>query len=109
MKEVLYMRVQFTVSDVEWTKLEKLAKDAGYPDVPSYCKDTVLEDRTYGKLWQTVVDKISKMEKDNIFALRDLVATPPANLGVKLYEHQKELGIEVQKKDSLNSNTFKKI
>lgn len=103
------MRVQFTVSDAEWKKLEMLAEKAGYPDVPSYCKDTVLEDRTYGKLWQTVVDKISKMEKDNIFALRDLVDTPPANLGVKLYEHQEELGIEVQKKDSLKSNTFKKL
>ena len=103
------MRVQFTVSDAEWKKLEKLAEKAGYPDVPSYCKDTVLEDRTYGKLWQAVVEKISRMEKDEVFALRDLVDTPPANLGVKLYEHQSELGIEVQKKDSLKSNTFKKI
>ncbi|MBQ2982428.1 MAG: hypothetical protein IJD58_09970 [Lachnospiraceae bacterium] len=103
------MRVQFTVSDVEWKKLEKLAEKAGYPDVPSYCKDTVLEDRTYGKLWQTVVEKISQMEKDEVFALRDLVDTPPANLGVRLYKHQSELGIEVQKKDSLKSNTFKKL
>ncbi len=63
----------------------------------------------YGKLWQTVVDKISKMEKDKIFALRDLVDTPPANLGVKLFEHQKDLGIQVQKKDSLKSNTFIKL
>lgn len=103
------MRVQFTVSDTEWQKLEQLAVKAGYPDVPSYCKDTVLQERTYADLWKTVVDKISKMDKDTVFALRDLVDTPPANLGVKLYEHQNDLGIEVQKKDSLNSNTFKKL
>ena len=69
----------------------------------------MLQERTYADLWKTVVDKISKMDKDTVFALRDLVDTPPANLGVKLYEHQNDLGIEVQKKDSLNSNTFKKL
>lgn len=103
------MRVQFTVTNDEWNKLVALAQKKGYPDVPSYCKDTVLEERTYGNLWKTVVDKISNMDKDTIFALRDLVDTPPANLGVKLFEHQSDLGIEVQKKDSLNSNTFKKV
>jgi len=103
------MRVQFSVNDVQWEKLKRLAEKEGYPDVPSYCKDVALEDRTYGKLWQTVVNKISKMEKDNVFALRDLVDTPPANLGVKLFEHQKDLGIQVQKKDSLKSNTFIKL
>lgn len=103
------MRVQFTVTEDEWKKLTDLAQKKGYPDVPSYCKDTVLEERTYANLWKTVVDEISKMDKGRIFALRDLVDTPPANLGVKLYEHQKDLGIEVQKKDSLNSNTFKKL
>ena len=103
------MRVQFTVSDTEWKKLEQFVAKAGYPDVPSYCKDTVLKERTYGDLWKTVVDKISNMDKDTIFALRDLIDTPPANLGVKLYEHHTDLGIEVQKKDSLNSNTFKKL
>lgn len=103
------MRVQFTVTDDEWNKLAALALKKGYPDVPSYCKDTVLEERTYANLWKTVVDKISKMDKGTTFALRDLVDTPPSNLGVKLYEHQGNLGIEVQKKDSLNSNTFKKL
>ena len=103
------MRVQFTVSDTEWKKLEKLAVRAGYPDVPSYCKDMVLEERTYANLWQTVVNSISEMEKGKVFALRDIVDTPPANLGVKLYEHQADLGIKVRKKDSLNSNTFIKL
>ena len=98
------MRVQFSVDDMQWNKLEELSKKAGYPDVPSYCKD-----RTYGNLWKTVVDKISRMEKDTVFALRDLIDTPPANLGVKLFEHQKTLGIQVQKKDSLKTNTFKKL
>ena len=40
------MRVQFTVSDTEWKKLEQFITKAGYPDVPSYCKDTVLKERT---------------------------------------------------------------
>lgn len=103
------MRVQFTVTDDEWKKLATLAQKKGYPDVPSYCKDTALEERTYGNLWKKVVDEISNMKTGTIFALRDLVDTPPANLGVKLFEHQSDLGIEVQKKDSLNSNTFKKL
>lgn len=104
------MRVQFSVDDMQWSKLEELSKEAGYPDVPSYCKDVVLEDRTYGNLWKTVVDKISRMEKDTVFALRDLVDAPPANLGVKLFEHQKALGIQVQeKKDNLNTNNYKKL
>lgn len=101
------MRVQFTVTDAEWSKLQALAQDANYPDVPSYCKDTVLEERTYGKLWQTVVDKIAAMEKGTPFALRDLVDTPPSNLGVKLFKNQEVLGIELLKKDNM-SNIFVK-
>lgn len=41
--------------------------------------------------------------------LKDLIDTPPSNLGVKLYAHQKELGIEIIKKDSSNTNMFKKL
>ena len=103
------MRIQFSVSDEEWLKLQELAKKEVYPDVPSYCKDKVLEERTYGNLWKTVVKKISLMEKGEIFALSDLVDAPPANLGVKLYNHQQDLGIKVQKKNSTNSNTFVKL
>ena len=82
------MRVQFSVDDMQWNKLEELSKKAGYPDVPSYCKDVVLEDRTYGNLWKTVVDKISRMEKDTVFALRDLTDILTVNLAVKQFEHQ---------------------
>ncbi len=103
------MRVQFTVNNAEWTKLQTLAQTEGYPDVPSYCRDVVLQSRTYGQLWQTVVNKISKMEKGKVFVLRDLIDTPPANLGVKLYEHQNTLGIQIQKKDSLKTNQFVKL
>lgn len=49
------------------------------------------------------------MPSEKTFVLRDLVDTPPSNLGVKLYNHQKELGIEVIKKDSSNTNMFKKL
>ena len=83
------MRIQFTVSQSEWNTLEMKSIKEGYPDVPSYCKDMVLKQRTY--------------------VLRDLVDTPPSNLGVKLYAHQKELGIEIIKKDSSNTNMFKKL
>lgn len=103
------MRVQFSVTDDEWKKLQALAKGAGYPDVPSYCKDTSLQDRTFGGLWKTVVEEISKMQSGKVFPLRELVTSPPSNLGRKLYEHQEELGIEVQEKDKLGSNTFKKL
>ena len=57
-----------------------LAKKSEYPDVPSYCKDFALEVRTY----RTIVDKISKMDKDTTFALGELVDTPPSNLGVMI-------------------------
>lgn len=103
------MRVQFSVNNDEWEKLQNLAKDAKYPDVPSYCKDTSLQDRTFGGLWKTVVEEISKMKPGKVFPLRELVPSPPSNLGRKLYEHQEELGIEVQEKDKLGSNTFKKL
>ena len=103
------MRIQFSVSDEEWLKLQELTKKENYPDVPSYCKDKVLEERTYGNLWKTVVNKISLMKKGEMFALRDIVDAPPANLGVKLYNHQQDLGIKVQKKDSIKSNMFIKL
>ena len=56
------MRVQFTVNDDEWTKLNKLAEDNGYPDVPSYCRDISLQERTYADFWKTITEKIRKME-----------------------------------------------
>lgn len=103
------MRVQFSVNDVEWAKLQQLASANGYPDVPSYCRDVSLEERTYAKLWKKVTDEIAKMPSGTTFALRDLVPSPPANLGVKLFDNQALLGIEVNpQKDSLNTNTFTK-
>lgn len=103
------MRIQFTVSQMEWNDLQLKATKEGYPDVPSYCKDVVLNQRTYATLWNTVTKKIKSMPAEKTFVLRDLVDTPPSNLGVKLYNHQKELGIEVIKKDSMNTNMFKKL
>lgn len=43
------------------------------------------------------------------FLLKDLIDTPPLNLGVKLYVHQKELEIEIINKDSSNTNMFEKL
>ena len=100
------MRVQFSVDSDQWNALQRKAAKEGYPDVPSYCRDLALGDRTYGKLWNTVVDKISKMNTGQTFALRDLVDTPPSNMGVKLYNNQKSLGIKILKKDNLNTNVF---
>jgi len=100
------MRVQFSVNETEWKKLQVKAEREGYPDVPTFCKDIALGDRTYAKLWDTVVEKISKMESNEIFTINGLVDTPPANLGVKLYRHQKSLGIEFLKKDNLNTNQY---
>lgn len=103
------MRIQFSVNDDELKRLESYAKEAGYPDVSTYCKDQVLRLRTYAELWEKVKNKIASMKKDEVFALRDLVDTPPANLGVKLYNNQVELGIEVKEKDRTGANTFKKL
>ena len=103
------MRVQFSVNDEELKRLESYAKEAGYPDISSYCKDEVLRLRTYAELWNKVTTKISEMEKGKTFALRDLIDTPPSNLGVKLYNHQVELGIEVNDKDRTGANTFTKL
>ena len=78
------MRVQFSVNDEELKRLESYAKEAGYPDISSYCKDEV-------------------------FTLGQLVDNPPANLGVKLYKNQVELGIEVLDKDRTGANRYKKL
>lgn len=102
------MRVQFTVNQEEHEKLKELAKD--YPDVSSYCKDAALNERTYGNMWQQVTDKIAAMKpSEETFALRDLVPTPPSNMGVKLYQNQEKLKIEFVKKDSSGVDTYKKI
>lgn len=104
------MRVQFSVSASEWAKLQQLANSNGYPDVPSYCRDVSLEEQSYAKMWQKIKDGIAKMPSGQTFALRDLVQTPPANLGVKLYENQSSLGIKVNpQKDSLHTNIYTKL
>lgn len=104
------MRVQFSVNKSEWAKLMRLASANGYPDVPSYCKDISLEERTYANMWKKIVDGINKMPSGTTFALRDLVQSPPSNLGVKLYDNQSNLGIKVNaKKDNQHSNTFTKL
>lgn len=102
------MRVQFTVDDNQWNKLQELAIKAGYPDVSSYCRGVSLKERTYAEMWTTVQKKISKMKPGEMFSLNELVEVPPSNLGVKLYEHRKELKIE--KIGKINgSNKFKKL
>lgn len=104
------MRVQFSVNATEWTKLQQLATANGYPDVPSYCRDVSLEERTYATMWKNITDEIAKMSSGQIFALRDLVQSPPSNLGVKLYNNQSNLGIKVNpQKDSTGTNTFTKL
>lgn len=104
------MRVQFSVNNNEWIKLQQLAAANGYPDVPTYCRDVSLKARTYAKMWENITDGIAKMKSGQVFALRDLVQSPPANLGVKLYENQSTLGIKVNpQKNSSHSNTFTKL
>ncbi len=104
------MRVQFSVNDTEYADLQKLANEYGSPDVPSYCRDISLQVRTYADMWQSVKAQIADLPSGKVFALRDLVDVPPANMGVKLYNSQSELGIVVnQKKDSLKTNTYTKL
>ena len=56
------------------------------------------------------MDKIREMPSGSQFALKDLVQSPPSNLGVKLYNNQGKLGIKVNpQKDSSNTNTYTKI
>ena len=108
--EVLFIRVQFTLNKMEWSKLEKLALADGYPDVSTYCKDISLRERTYANMWKNIMDKIREMPSGSQFALKDLVQSPPSNLGVKLYNNQGKLGIKVNpQKDSSNTNTYTKI
>lgn len=104
------MRVQFSVNATEWAKLQQLATVNGYPDVPSYCRDISLEERTYATMWKNITNEIAKMPSGQTFALRDLVQSPPSNLGVKLYNNQSNLGIQVNpQKDSTGTNTFTKL
>lgn len=103
------MRVQISFTIEEYDKLLKQSKIEGYPDVISYAKDRLLRNKNFLELWEEVTSKIEKLEPDEEFTLRDLVSTPPANLGVKLFQNQKELGIKKIKKDNLNSNVFVKL
>ena len=104
------MRVQFTVNSNEWKKLEQLASANGYPDVPSFCRDESLNQRSYAEMWDKIKKEIIAMPSGKTFALRDIIKCPPSNLGVKLYENQSTLGIRVNpKKDHLKTNTFTKL
>ena len=104
------MRIQFSVTSVEGAKLQQLASANGYPDISSYCRDVSLGERTYATMWKNIIDGIAKMPSGHVFALRDLVQSPPANLGVKLYENQTALGIKVNpRKDRLKTNTYTKL
>ncbi|MBQ9907678.1 MAG: hypothetical protein IJM46_13015 [Oscillospiraceae bacterium] len=104
------MIVQFSVDGNECAKLQQLANANGYLDVSSYCRDVALEERTYANMWKKIKDEIAKMPSGHTFALRDLVQSPPANLGVKLFENQSALGIRVNsQKDSLDTNTYTKL
>ena len=103
------MRIQFSVNDEELKALRDSAKKFGYPDVQSYCRDIVLGERTYGLLWKSVVEQISRMPSGTVFMLRDLIDAPPANLGIALYNHQQELGIKVLRKDATKTNVFIKL
>lgn len=64
------MRIQFTVSQSEWNTLKMKSIEEGYPDVPSYCKDIVLKQRTYAMLWNTVTKKIESMPSGERFLLK---------------------------------------
>ena len=103
------MRVQISFTTEEYDKLLKQSKVEGYPDVISYAKDRLLHNKNFLELWEEVTSKIENLESGMEFTLRDLVLTPPANLGVKLFQNQKMLGIIKIGKDNLNSNIFKKV
>lgn len=102
------MRIQFTVNSSELATLQNLAKKGGYPDVPSYCKDISLQERSYAKMWKYVTEEIAKMDSGKSFSLKEILDVPPANLGVKLYNNQKQLGI-VKVGKSNGCNRFKKL
>lgn len=68
-----------------------------------------MHNKNFLELWEEVTSKIEKLEPGEEFTLRDLVSTPPANLGVKLFQNQKELSIKKVKKDYLKSNVFVKL
>ena len=103
------MRVQISFTIEEYDKLLEKSKNEGYPDVISYAKDRLLRNKNFLELWEEVTSKIQNLEPETEFTLRDLVSTPPANLGVKLFQNQKMLGIIKIGKDNLNSNIFKKV
>lgn len=103
------MRVQISFTIEEYDKLLKQSKIEGYPDTISYSKHRLLHNKNFLELWGEVTSKIEKLEPGEEFTLRDLVSAPQANLGVKLFQNQKELGIKKVKKDYLNSNVFVKL
>ena len=103
------MRIQFTVNDDEYQKLQNFAAREGYPDVHSYCKDVALQQRTYAALWARVNERIADLPSGKPFVLRDLVTTPPANLGRKLFDNQTALGIIKIGVDSTGADQYKKL
>lgn len=87
------MRVQFTVSKEEWETLERAADVAGYPSVPSYCKDVALEQRSFREMWEVARANIAAWPSDRPFHQGDVIRGPGA-LGRLIWKNQDELGIE---------------
>lgn len=78
------MRIQFTVSQSEWNTLEMKSIKEGYPDVPSYCKDMVLKQRTYAMLWNTVTKKIESMPSGGKFFVKGFDRYSTVKFGSKV-------------------------
>ncbi len=82
------MRIQFTVTEDELTRLNQLAKEGGWPSVSEYCKCKSLEEKTtYASLYSELITKVEQMELNKPFVLRDLISTPPALIGRWFYEN----------------------
>lgn len=89
-------RVQCTVSEEQYEKLQSQSVQEGYPTVGEMVKAKILrEDPTYSDLYKEMAMKITQIDPKQIinstlgegeFYLSDLINNPPALLGRFLYQ-----------------------
>ena len=88
-------RIQFTITDDEYAKLQAETSASGYPNVSEMCKAKVLGINTIADLFIVMKEKIKAIKPgDGInmqlnpgeFYLKDIINTPPALLGRWLHD-----------------------
>ncbi len=102
------MRIYFDTTAAEYATIQNNASGNGYSSTSKYSKNVAITGHTYNSIWKQIEDGIEDLPAGQTFAVSDFAQAPPANIGVKLYKKQKDLGIAFASKVA-GVNTYTKL